>query len=124
MTRKGKGAGLTQKQASRCKERLEINAIEIASLIQDLIRRRIKRALENEQELDDFMKELLYHAESCEDKAKSKAIISKFDTIRIEDLTKLSSILKTVYQWDSKKDSDEDRDGGVKQLKFEDIYDL
>ena len=124
MTRKGKGARLTKKQAERCKEMLEINAVEIASLIQELIRKRIERALDSEKELDQLMKELLYHAERCEDKAKSKSIISRFDLIKIEDLTKLSSVLKSVCQWDTKRDGADNKDEGAKQLKFEDIYDL
>ena len=124
MARKGKGARLTKRQAERCKEGLEINAVEIASLIQELIRRRIERALKSEKELDEFMRELLSHGENCEDKSRSKAIISKFEQIRIEDLTKLTSVLKAVYQWDTKKDQTDSRDEDIKQLKFEDIYDL
>ena len=124
MARKGKGARLTKRQAERCKEGLEINAVEIASLIQDLIRRRIERALKSEKEFDEFMRELLYHGENCEDKSRSKAIISKFEQIRIEDLTKLTSVLKAVYQWDTKKDQTDSRDEDIRQLKFEDIYDL
>ena len=70
------------------------------------------------------MNELLYHAERCEDKANSKSIISRFDLIKIEDLTKLSSVLKSVCQWDTKRDGADNKDEGAKQLKFEDIYDL
>ena len=124
MTRKGKGARLTKKQAERCREALETNAVEIAYLIQDLIRRRIERALKSEKELDEFMKELLYHAENCDDKSRSKAIVSKFEAIRIEDLTKLTSVLKTVCQWEAKKDPTDGKDENMKQLRFEDIYDL
>ena len=112
---------LTKKRLDRYKEQYSMQSMEIASLAQSLIKRRIERALQNEAELDRFMEELLYHAERTEDKAKSKSIISRFDALKIEDLTKLSSVLKALGDKDPIfKDQD---DPSPRQLKFEDLFD-
>ena len=91
--------------------------MEIAGLAQSLIKRRIERALKNERELDEFMNELLRHAECCDDRSRSKAIIAKFDALRIEDLTKLSSVLKSMNE----KEMTVKESAGERQIKFEDI---
>ena len=88
---------LTKKRLEKCKEQFNMQSVEIAGLAQSLIKRRIERALYNEAELDRLMEELLRHADIAEDKAKSRSIISKFEAIRIEDLTKLSSVLKAMW---------------------------
>ena len=67
---------ITKKRAEKYKEQLNLGSIEIASKAQELIKLRIERALHSERELDEFMNELLIHAGECNDKAKSKAIIS------------------------------------------------
>lgn len=113
---------LTKKRAEKYKEQLSLQAIEIAGMAQSLIKRRIERALCSERELDDLMNELLCHAKACNDKAKSKAIISKFDSLRIEDITKLASLIKSLGATDI---CDGEQKEGNKQLKmkFEDFYD-
>jgi hypothetical protein len=113
---------LTKKRLEKYKEQFNMQSMEIAGLAQSLIKRRIERALHNEAELDKLMDELLYHAERADDKAKSKAIISRFDCLKIEDLTKLASILKVM--WDKDISPSEDKSDTPRQLKFEDLYDI
>ena len=113
---------LTKKRLERYKEQFNMQSMEIAGLAQSLIKRRIERALKNEAELDKLMEELLYHTERSEDKAKSKSIISRFDSLKIEDLTKLASVLKIM--WDKDLSPSDEKEAPIRQLKFEDIYDI
>ncbi len=113
---------LTKKRLEKYKEQFNMQSMEIAGLAQSLIKRRIERALHNEAELDKLMEELLFHAERTDDKAKSKSIISRFDALKMEDLTKLASILKVM--WDKDIAPSEERDSPPRQLKFEDFYDI
>jgi len=112
---------LTKKRLEKYKEQFSMQSVEIAGLAQSLIKRRIERALHNEAELDRLMEELLYHTERCDDKAKSRSIVAKFDSLKIEDLTKLSSILKVM--WDKDAFPTESNESLPHQLKFEDVYD-
>ena len=112
---------LTKKRLDKYKEQFSMQSMEIAGLAQSLIKRRIERALNNEAELDKLMDELLFHAERCEDKARSKAIISRFDALKIEDLTKLASVLKAM--WDKDPTHSEPKESSIRQLKFEDLFD-
>ena len=113
---------LTKKRLEKYKEQFSMQSMEIAGLAQSLIKRRIERAIYNEAELDKLMEELLYHAERADDKAKSKAIVSRFDSLKIEDLTKLASILKVM--WDKDPSPSEEKSDMPRQLKFEDLYEL
>lgn len=112
---------ITKKRAEKYKEQLNLGSIEIASKAQELIKLRIERALNSERELDEFMNELLRHAKCCEDKAKSKAIISKFDSLRIEDITKLASLIKTLCGMDFQGEERKDESNQI-TMKFEDYY--
>ncbi|MBQ8392792.1 MAG: hypothetical protein IJX51_03360 [Clostridia bacterium] len=124
MAERKSGKRLTKKRIEKYKEQYSLEAMEIAGLAQTLIKRRIERAILCEEELDRFMEELLRHAEVSGDKAKSRAIISKFEALKIEDLTKLSSVMKAMNDKDilsSQEDKTEDEK--IVQLKFEDLYD-
>ena len=112
---------ITRKRAEKYKEQLSLTSLEIAGKAQELIKLRIERALHSERELDEFMNELLCHAKCCEDKAKSKAIISKFDSLRIEDITKLASLIKTLCGMDFQGGAIKDEATQI-QMKFEDYY--
>lgn len=112
---------ITRKRAEKYKEQLSLTSLEIAGKAQELIKLRIERALHSERELDEFMNELLIHAGECNDKAKSKAIISKFDSLRIEDITKLASLVKSLCSMDLQGDERKDEATQI-QMKFEDYY--
>lgn len=114
---------LTKKQAEKFKERFALQSLELAGMTQALIKRRIERALLCEDELDKFITELLYHAQRCEDKGKSKAVISRLELLKIEDITKLASLMKSLY--DKDLSGEKSNTGGAPEqikLKFEDIY--
>ena len=119
--KKGTASHLTKRRKEKFKEQFALRSLEIAGLTQTLIKRRIERALFHEEELDAFMKELLSHSEACGDKTRSRAILSRFEAIRIEDITKLASLVKSMYSMD---DAEEDAQIKTEQIKmkFEDYY--
>lgn len=59
-----------------------------------LLSRRIKRALENEEELDELKEELIANADTPEQK---KQIVNKFSALKFEDVSKLSSVIGVLY---------------------------
>lgn len=117
------GRRLTKKQTEKLKEQLCAQSLEIAGMAQALIKRRIERAFLCERELDKFMEEMLRHADEVGDKSKSKAIIAKLDALKIEDVTKLSSLMKAMLE-KSPLPSPEPEEKAPRQLRFEDYYDL
>ena len=100
-------------------------ALEIASLAQEVVKRRMERALKAEDELDKLMAYLLQCAEIAEDKGAAKSILSRFEAIKVEDLSKVMTVLKSSYDQsslDSEKAEDRDKDGDISKLRFEDMY--
>ena len=94
-------------------------SLEIASLAQEVVKRRMERALYCERELDSMMNALVRCAELCEDKAEAKSILSRFDALKIEDLSKVMNVLKSCSLRDE-ADTEADTEDG--KFKFEDLY--
>ena len=118
---KVKAIKVTKRSAEKCKEHFALQSMEIVGLAQAIIKRRLERALFCEEELDCLMQTLLHHAEVCEDKGKSKTIISKFDSLRIEDITKLASLIKSMGDRELTGRT-EIKEGEQVKIKFEDLY--
>ena len=120
MDKRPRKSRVTEKNAGRKRKELSLGALEIASLAQEVIRQRMERALQKETELDELMELMLKCATVAEDKAAAKAIITRFDAIKIEDVSKVLSILKACASVDS--DAKESVEGESIKLKFEDLY--
>lgn len=119
--KKVKAIKVTKRSAEKCKERFALQSMEIVGLAQAIIKRRLERALICEEELDCLMQTLLHLTEVCEDKGKSKAIISKFDSLRIEDITKLASLIKSMGDKELTCRTESKESEQIK-MKFEDLY--
>ncbi len=114
---------VNERNLKRRMKEFSYHALEIASIAQEVVKRRMERALYCEGELDSFMKSLLKCAEVAEDKAAAKSILSRFEAIKIEDLSKVMSVLKACYDpnvLNGKEEGDGDTEDG--RLKFEDVY--
>ena len=112
---------VNEKNLKRKIRELSYGSLEIAHLAKEVIRRRLERALTMEKELDKMMEELLSCAAVAEDKGAARAILSRFDAIRIEDLSKVMSVLKSCSSADGIYGEDEPSAENGK-MKFEDIY--
>ena len=88
---------VTEKNLGRKRRELSFGALEIAATAQEVIRQRLERALQRERELDEMMEALLNCAAIAEDKAAAKSVLARFDAIRIEDISKVLSILKLPF---------------------------
>ena len=118
MDKRPRKSRVTEKNVGRRRRELSLGALEIASLAQEVIRQRMERALQKEKELDELMELMLKCAATADDKAAAKAIIARFDAIKIEDVSKVLSILKAC----SSVDADRYEADDSPQLKFEDLY--
>lgn len=69
----------------------------IISKAQELLERRITRALENEDQLDDLVKEIEQLDYQDLNQEQRKALYRKMAAIKIEDIGKLATTLGTLY---------------------------
>jgi len=111
---------VTEKNLGRKRRELSFGALEIAATAQEVIRQRLERALQRERELDEMMEALLNCAAIAEDKAAAKSVLARSDAIRIEDISKVLSILKACAAVEL--DGAESAEAEVAKLKFEDMY--
>ena len=111
---------VTEKNLGRKKRELSLVALEIAATAQEVIRQRMERALKRETELDSALESLIRCAEMAEDKAAAKSVLARFDAIKLEDISKVLSILKACTL--AELESAEADEGESCKLKFEDMY--
>lgn len=92
---------------------------ETIKMTESLIHRRIKRAVDKESEIDEVIKAVakadLYPAEK-------KEIINQLKQIKIEDISKLSTVFGVLYDKHAlaNKEATSIVDGNIKVKKFED----
>lgn len=62
-----------------------------------LIQRRFKRALENEDKLDDLLKEIMSLSYTDLTTDQRKSLASKLSAIKVEDVSKITTAIGTLY---------------------------
>ena len=90
----------------------------IISKAQELLERRITRALENEDELDSLVSEIERLDYKDLSQEQRKALYRKMATIKVEDVGKLATMLGTLYD---KQALANDEPTGRIDIKLEDL---
>lgn len=93
---------------------------DIIRTAETLIERRLKRAVESEDKLDEVIS--LIDGSDISDKAKTD-LINKIRTAKVDDIVKLSTVLGTLYdkQALANKEATSIVDGNITVKKFEDF---
>lgn len=100
------------------KEKFIDKAWEIIEQAQDLLERRIARALASEEQLDEMLAELL-RTEGLTNEDR-KALCKKMFAIKVEDISKLTTALGTLYDKQAVANGDCTSKEEVVIKKFED----
>ncbi len=97
------------------------NAWDIISKAQNLLERRLNRAIECEDEIDRLIDELIEDDDLGEQ--QRKAILSKLKSLKLEDTRELSTVLGTLYdkQALANKEATSIVEGNIGVKKFEDL---
>ena len=85
--------------ALRKKKKAEFvdNAWEIIEKTQSLLMKRIERALDSEDEIDQLLEEILLLDNKNLSQEQRKALYRKISTIKVEDVGKIATVLGTIY---------------------------
>lgn len=85
--------------ALRKKKKAEFvdNAWEIIEKTQSLLMKRIERALDSEDKIDQLLEEILLLDNKDLSQEQRKALYRKISTIKVEDVGKIATVLGTIY---------------------------
>lgn len=85
--------------ALRKKKKAEFvdNAWEIIEKTQSLLMKRIERALDSEDKIDQLLEEILLLDNKDLSQEQRKALYKKISTIKVEDVGKIATVLGTIY---------------------------
>lgn len=85
--------------ALRKKKKAEFvdNAWEIIEKTQNLLMKRIERALYSEDKIDQLLEEILLLDNKDLSQEQRKALYRKISTIKVEDVGKIATVLGTIY---------------------------
>ena len=85
--------------ALRNKKKAEFvdNAWEIIEKTQNLLMKRIERALYSEDKIDQLLEEILLLDNKDLSQEQRKALYRKISTIKVEDVGKIATVLGTIY---------------------------
>lgn len=85
--------------ALRNKKKAEFvdNAWEIIEKTQSLLMKRIERALNSEDKIDQLLEEILLLDNKDLSQEQRKALYRKISTIKVEDVGKIATVLGTIY---------------------------
>lgn len=85
--------------ALRNKKKAEFvdNAWEIIEKTQSLLMKRIERALESEDKIDQLLEEILLLDNKDLSQEQRKSLYRKISTIKVEDVGKIATVLGTIY---------------------------
>lgn len=92
-----KGEENLVKLRQKKKEEFINDAWNIIDTGKQILLRRLKRALTNEDELDTLMQEIMSLPNTELSTEKKKALASKLSAIKVEDIGKLTTALGTIY---------------------------
>ncbi len=104
------------------KERFVEDAWKIIDLSKSLLERRLARAIESEDSIDELLDEITKLDNKQLTDSQRKALYSKIAVIKVDDISKIATVLGTVYdkQALANKEATAIVEGKVTIKKFED----
>lgn len=101
------------------KEEFARNAWNIIDKANELLMRRIQRALECEDEIDSLIDEVMDADKEEMSDASKKAVLGKLRTIKVEDMREITTVIGTIYDKQAlvNKEATEIVEGGI-QVEF------
>ncbi len=79
------------------KEEFARNAWDIIDKANELLKRRIERALEYEDEIDEIVDEVANANKLTIPPEEKKALFSKLRTIKVDDIREIATVIGTIY---------------------------